>query len=39
MKPLIVGIAKYETMKAHTMAIVRGEYKPTDDEPKYGLLL
>ncbi len=34
MKTLRVGIASYEQMKARTIAIARGEYKPTADEPK-----
>ena len=34
MKTLKVGIAGYDQMKARTMAIVRGEYKPGKDEPK-----
>src|SRR5450432_2110132 len=34
MKTLRVGIASYEQMKARTIAIVRGEYRPTADEPK-----
>jgi predicted transcriptional regulator len=34
MKTLRVGIASYEQMKARTMAIARGEYRPTADEPK-----
>ena len=34
MKTLKIGIASYEEMKARTMAIARGEYKPQPDEPK-----
>ena len=34
MKTLRVGIASYEQMKARTVAIARGEYKPAADEPK-----
>jgi predicted transcriptional regulator len=34
MKTLRVGIASYEDMKARTLAIARGEYRPTADEPK-----
>ena len=34
MKTLRVGIASYEQMKARTIAIARGEYRPTADEPK-----
>lgn len=30
----MIGIASYEEMKARTMAIARGEYKPRPDEPK-----
>ena len=33
MKTLITGIAKYERMKARTMAIARGEHKPAKGEP------
>jgi len=33
MKTLRVGIASYEQMKARTLAIARGEYKPAADEP------
>ena len=33
MKTLKIGIESYEQMKARTMAIARGEYKPTRDEP------
>jgi predicted transcriptional regulator len=32
-KTLTVGIASYEDMKARTMAIARGQYKPSKDEP------
>jgi predicted transcriptional regulator len=31
---LKVGIAPMEQFKARTMAIARGEYKPSPDEPK-----
>ena len=34
MKTLQVGIASYEEMKARTLAIVKGKYKPASDEPK-----
>ena len=34
MRTLRVGIASYEQMKARTLAITRGEYKPTAGEPK-----
>ena len=34
MKTLKIGIASYEKMKARTMAIARGELKPTAREPK-----
>src|SRR5271165_2270600 len=34
MKTLRVGIASYEQMKARTLAIARGEYKPAAGEPK-----
>ena len=34
MKTLRVGIASYEQMKARTIAIARGKYKPAADEPK-----
>jgi predicted transcriptional regulator len=33
-KILRIGIASREQMKARTMAIARGEYKPAPDEPK-----
>jgi predicted transcriptional regulator len=33
-KTLKVGIASYEDMKRRTMAIARGELKPSKDEPK-----
>ena len=33
MKTLRIGIAGYDRMKARTMAIARGERKPTKDEP------
>ncbi len=32
-KTLTVGIASYEDMKARTMAIARGGYRPSKDEP------
>ena len=31
MKTLRVGIASYEQMKARTLAIARGEYRPATD--------
>jgi predicted transcriptional regulator len=34
MKTLRVGIATYEEMKARTLAIARGEFKPAADDPK-----
>jgi predicted transcriptional regulator len=34
MRTLRVGIASYEQMKARTLAIARGEYKPVPGEPK-----
>ena len=34
MKTLKIGIAGYDQMKARTMAIARGEYKPAKREPK-----
>jgi len=34
MKTLRVGIASYEAMKAHTLAIARGERKPGKHEPR-----
>ena len=34
MKTLKIGIAGYDRMKARTLAIARGEYKPSRDEPK-----
>ena len=34
MRTLHVGIANYEQMKARTLAIARGEYKPAAGEPK-----
>src|SRR5580692_9806777 len=34
MKTLRVGIANYEQMKARTLAIARGEYRPAADESK-----
>ena len=33
MKTLKIGIASYDRMKARTMAISRGEYKPATGEP------
>jgi predicted transcriptional regulator len=30
----LIGIASYEEMKARTMAIVKGGYKPAPHEPK-----
>ena len=34
MRTLRVGIASYEQMKARTLAIARGEYRPAAGEPK-----
>ena len=34
MKTLRVGIASYEDMKARTLAIAQGKYRPTADEPR-----
>ena len=34
MRTLRVGIASYEQMKARTLAIARGKYKPAAGEPK-----
>ena len=34
MRTLRVGIASYEQMKARTLAIARGKYKPAASEPK-----
>ena len=34
MRTLRVGIASYEQMKARTVVIARGEYRPAADEPK-----
>ena len=34
MKTLNVGIASYDRMKARTVAIARGEHKPSEGEPK-----
>ena len=34
MTTLRIGIASYEEMKARTMAIARGELRPSPDEPK-----
>jgi predicted transcriptional regulator len=33
-RTLKIGIAPYQTIKKRTLAIVRGEYKPSTDEPK-----
>ena len=33
MKTLKIGIAGYDRMKAHTMAIARGEHRPARGEP------
>jgi predicted transcriptional regulator len=33
-KALTIGIASYQNFKARTLAIARGEYKPSKDEPK-----
>ena len=33
MTTLKIGIASYDRMKARTLAIARGEYKPSGDEP------
>ena len=33
MNTLVIGIADYGQMKAHTMAIARGEYKPAKGDP------
>lgn len=33
-KTLKIGIASYQNFKARTLAIARGEYKPSKDEPK-----
>ena len=33
MKTLRIGITRYDGMKAHTMAIARGEHKPAGGEP------
>ena len=33
MKTLTIEIASYDRMKAHTMAIARGEHKPAEDDP------
>jgi len=38
MKTLRVGIASYEQMKARTLAIARGEYRPAAGEPKVWFL-
>ncbi len=37
MNTLVIGIANYEQMKACSMAIARGEYKPARGEPKVWL--
>lgn len=34
MKTLVIGIASYEQIKARTIAIAQGKYKPKKDEPK-----
>jgi predicted transcriptional regulator len=34
MKTLRIGIATYDQMKARTLAIARGEYRPQRQEPK-----
>jgi predicted transcriptional regulator len=34
MRTLRVGIASFEEMKARTLAIAKGEYKPAAGEPK-----
>ena len=34
MTTLRIGIANYDEMKARTLAIARGEYKPKKSEPK-----
>ncbi len=33
MNTLKIGIADYDEMKARTLAIARGEHKPTEGEP------
>ena len=38
MTTLRIGIASYEEMKARTLAIARGAYKPKQDEPKVWFL-
>ena len=38
MKTLKIGIAGYDRMKARTMAIARGEYKPARSEPTVWLI-
>ena len=38
MKTLKVGIASYEEIKARSLAIARGEYKPRRGEPKVWFL-
>ena len=37
MNTLVIGIANYEQMKARSMAIARGEYKPARGEPRVWL--
>lgn len=37
MKTLKIGILPYEEIKARTLAIARGELKPTKDDPKVWL--
>lgn len=37
MKTLRVGIATYQEMKARSLAIAKGKYKPAADEPKVWL--
>jgi len=34
MKPIKVGIMSQKEIRARTLAIARGEYKPRPDEPK-----
>ena len=33
LKTLKIGIADYDEMKARTMAVARGEYRPAEGEP------
>lgn len=33
-KTLTIGIASFKSFKARTLAIARGEYKPSKDDPK-----